>query len=200
MRAIDAAGFERKFRQNIDPWNYSGSRFEHFKRGILLRACGPAKRGRVLELGCAIGETTRHLARLSLRLLAVDASPTALGEAERRCAKLQNITFRRSLLPLQMPSGPFDLIVVSELAYYLPAHHLRLLARRILRALAPGGNVIVLHHRRSFDDAAVLPALAHSRLRRRLGRRMTIVMTRSYREFDIFVGRKRRTRPNTGSF
>src|ERR1051326_1512805 len=67
MRAIDAAGFERKFRKTIDPWNYASSRFERYKRGVLLRACGPSRRGRVLELGCAIGETTRSLARMSLR-------------------------------------------------------------------------------------------------------------------------------------
>src|ERR1051326_7408196 len=143
MRAIDAAGFERKFRKTIDPWNYASSRFERYKRGVLLRACGPSRRGRVLELGCAIGETTRRLARLSLRLLAVDASPTALAE--------------------ETPRGPFDLVVVSELSYYLPAHQLNELAMRIFAALAPSGDVVVLDHRRPFDDAAVPPFLAHRR-------------------------------------
>jgi 2-polyprenyl-3-methyl-5-hydroxy-6-metoxy-1,4-benzoquinol methylase len=74
MRTIDIAGFENKFRANIDPWNYTHSRFERVMREVLLRACGPSKDGRVLELGCAIGETTRGLARLSLHLVAVDAS------------------------------------------------------------------------------------------------------------------------------
>jgi hypothetical protein len=64
MRPIDVAGFERKFSENIDPWDYTNSRFEHFKRNTLLRACGHGKHGRALELGCAIGETTRHLAPL----------------------------------------------------------------------------------------------------------------------------------------
>ena len=59
MKAIDVAGFEGKFRENIDPWDYTNSRFEHFKRNVLLRACGHGKHGRALELGCAIGETTR---------------------------------------------------------------------------------------------------------------------------------------------
>ncbi len=68
MRTIDIAGFENKLRANIDPWNYTHSRFERVKREVLLRACGPSKHGRVLELGCAIGETTRGLARLSLHL------------------------------------------------------------------------------------------------------------------------------------
>jgi SAM-dependent methyltransferase len=192
MRAIDAEGFDEKFRRNIDPWNYTHSGFERFKRGVLLRACGPAKRGRVLELGCAIGETTRSLAGLSLRLLAVDASPTALREAARRCAKSKNVTFRRTLLPQEMPHGPFDLVVVSEVAYYLPAHHLIRLADRITAALAPGGDVVVLNHRRPFDDAAVLPSLAHSRLCRRFARSMTFTMGKTFASFNVAGFRKRR--------
>jgi SAM-dependent methyltransferase len=198
MRSIDAEGFEQKFRRNIDPWNYTHSRFERFKRGALLHACGPAKHGRVLELGCAIGETTRSLAGLSLRLLAVDASPTALREAARRCAKLTNVTFRRTLLPQEMPRGPFDLVVVSEVAYYLPAHHLSRLADRILAALAPGGDVIVVDHRRPFGDAAVLPSLAHSRLCRHFARYMTSTLAKSHRDFNLAAFRKRLCSPHTG--
>jgi SAM-dependent methyltransferase len=190
MRAIDAEGFERKFQEIIDPWNYTSSHFERHKRDVLLRACGPARRGRVLELGCAIGETTRGLARLSLRLLAVDASPTALAEAARRCAKLKNITFRRALLPQETPAGPFDLVVVSELAYYLPAHLLRQLAQRIFVALAPAGEVVVLDHRRFFDDAAVLPSLAHRRLCQQLASDMISIIAKSYPHFDIATFRK----------
>jgi SAM-dependent methyltransferase len=192
MRAIDPEGFEKKFRKNIDPWNYTHSRFERYKRGVLLRACGPAKHGRVLELGCAIGETTRLLARLSFRLVAVDASPTALEEATHRCAYAKNIIFRRALLPQEMPRGPFDLIVVSEVVYYLHPHDLNQLANRIFAALAPRGITIAVDHRRQFDDAAVLPALAHRRLRRRFARAMRPVGIASYPDFDIAAFQRRR--------
>ena len=37
---IDPEGFEAKFQENIDPWNYATSPFEAYKRRILLRACG----------------------------------------------------------------------------------------------------------------------------------------------------------------
>ena len=80
---IDPAGFEAKFRENIDPWNYAASPFEAYKRTVLLHACGTRPFGRGLELACAIGETTRMLAPRCLRLLAVDSSATALKEAAR---------------------------------------------------------------------------------------------------------------------
>jgi SAM-dependent methyltransferase len=196
MRRIDVEGFEAKFRDNIDPWNYTHSHFEGFKRRILLNACGRYKHGRVLELGCAIGETTRSLARLSLRLVAVDGSSTALDEAQRRLSGANHVQFCCAVLPQEMPRGPYDLIVVSELAYYLPGHQLRPLAANLIAALAPRGFVVVLNHRRAFDDAAVLPALAHRRLRSLLKRRLRIVFDRSYGHFDVLTLQKPAAHPS----
>jgi SAM-dependent methyltransferase len=169
MRPIDVAGFERKFSENIDPWDYTNSRFEHFKRNILLRACGHGKHGRALELGCAIGETTRYLAPLCLRLVALDGSPTAIAEAKRR-VRSAHVRFVQATLPGEMPRGLFDLIVVSEIAYYLSVHELVLLGKRLAAAVAHRGKIVLLHHRRHFHDAAQLPVLAHLRLRSQLGR------------------------------
>ena len=98
MKAIDVAGFERKFRENIDPWDYTNSQFEHFKRDVLLRACGHGKHGRALELGCAIGETTRSLAPLCLRLVALDGSTTAIAEAKRRVRTRMSISSMQNFL------------------------------------------------------------------------------------------------------
>jgi SAM-dependent methyltransferase len=187
MKSIDIEGFEQKFRQNIDPWNYTHSRFEHFKRTMLLRACGHRKHGRVLELGCAIGETTRYLAPLSMHLLAVDASPTALKEAKRRLSGEPRVIIRRATLPGEFPHGPYDLIVVSEIAYYLHGYQLVELGKRIRSALAFRGRAVVLNHRRPFEDAAQLPALAHRDLRTHLARTLSIVSNTKYFRFDVVV-------------
>lgn len=82
--------------------------------------------GRGLEVACAIGETTRRLARVCLRLLAVDSSLTALNEARLRLAENKNVSFRQALLPAETPRGPFDLIVASEIALSQRALALRL--------------------------------------------------------------------------
>lgn len=192
MKPIDPAGFERKFRLDIDPWNYTGSSFEHFKRDVLLRACGRRVYGRILELGCAIGETTRGLAPFCLRLLAVDSSPTALEEAKRRLNGDRRVSFRRATLPQEMPRGRFDLIVASEIVYYLPNHQLDRLLQRIDLALAPGGRLVVLDHCRPFDDAAQNPALAHRRVRLRLQKAMPIVFHERHSRFDVLAFHKPR--------
>ncbi len=42
----------------------------------------------------------------------------------------RNVTLRQALLPQQMPRGPFDLIVASEILYYLRPNDLRSLISR----------------------------------------------------------------------
>ncbi len=187
MKPIDVEGFERKFQKNIDPWNYTNSPFERFKRGVLIRACGLTKHGRVLELGCANGETTRALRRISLRLLAVDGSVTAIAEAKQRLAGSDNVRFDCLIVPDEMPRGPFDLIVISEIAYYLPQHRLSLLGRQITASLASGGRAVVLNHRRHFDDAAQHASIAHRRLIFHLQRSLMVVGRAQFPKFAVAI-------------
>lgn len=186
-RVIDADGFEARFQQDIDPWNYANSPFEAYKRGILLRAVGTRHFGRGLELACAIGETTRFLAPRCLRLLALDSSETALREAKRRIGSLRSVAFSRALLPVDMPKGPFDIIVASEILYYLEPNDLRSLLARIEHATAPGGRVVVLHHVRNFDDAAIPPSTAQGWAGRLLRRSMKLVFRHDDARFQALA-------------
>lgn len=159
-KVIDVDGFEALFASDPDPWRYAVAPFESYKRGILLRACGTRRYGRGLELGCANGETTAALADRCLRLTATDGSATALEIARRRNRGRDRARFVQAVLPNEMPSGPFDLIVVSEVLYYLSPEALRRCLLRLGQALAPGGRIVLLHHIVPFDDAATLPACA----------------------------------------
>lgn len=183
-RPIDPEGFEAMFRQDADPWDYARSPFEAFKRGVLLRACGGRLFGRGLELACANGETSRALARRCLRLLALDASPTVVAEARRRVAN-PRLTFVVARLPDETPSGPFDLIVASELLYYMPRGTMDELLDRLVAALAPGGRMVVLHHTIPFDDAAQPPRRAQDAARARLSESLNPVLARQYQRFNV---------------
>ena len=90
-----------------------------------------------------------------------------------------------------MPRGPFDLIVVSEIAYYLSVHELALLGKRLAAAAAHRGKIVLLHHRRHFQDAAQLPCLAHFRLRSQLSFSATAIFEERYPRFDVVALRKR---------
>ena len=183
-RPIDPEGFEAMFRRDADPWNYARSPFEAFKRGVLLRACSDRMFGRGLELACANGEASRALARRCLRLLAVDASATAVAEARRRVPD-PRITFAVARLPEEAPFGPFDLIVASEILYYMPRRDMDELLNRLAGALAPRGRMVVLHHTIPFDDAAQPPRRAQDAARAQLSESLRPVVARQYRRFHV---------------
>lgn len=177
-RVIDPDGFEALFQAEPDPWDYAASSFERQKRKVLLAGCGLRCRGRVLELACANGETSAALGPLALRLLAQDASPTALRHAEARNAQSRRIRFVPGILPRDMPRGPFDLIVASEILYYLSPRDLAACLAGIERALAPGGRLVMLHHVLDFADAATRPALAVRLAEQAFGRRLVPALRR----------------------
>ncbi|MCB8837962.1 SAM-dependent methyltransferase [Aurantimonas sp. VKM B-3413] len=193
-KPIDPAGFEAKFRADDDPWNYRSSPFERHKRRMVLRACGLKLRGNALELACANGETTWELAPRCLRLTALDASPTAVAAAHARVGDRRNVTLGAALLPDEMPRSRYDLVVLSELAYYLSRRDLEILLERAVSALRPGGRLVSLHHIRPFDDAAQPPARAHALICRILGARMIPASQSAGPRFRCVAFDKRRIR------
>src|SRR5208283_2184170 len=119
--------------------------------------------------------------------LAVDSSATALKEARRRSQALQNVTIRQALLPDETPRGPFDLIVASEIAYYLNRRDLTELLEKLDLALAPAGRIVFLNHTRSFADASQPPALAQRTVCQKLRKTMRIIFHKRHSRFVVLA-------------
>lgn len=136
--------FEALF-ETADPWNY-GSPYEQQKylRQLDILPAGPI--ARALELACAEGHFTVQLAPRVGRLLATDISSKALARTRGRCAEENNIDYRLldfSAEPL--PDG-MDLILCSEVLYYLSDEaELRRIAPKLIAALRPGGCMVTAH-------------------------------------------------------
>ena len=186
-RAIDIEGFEKMFAVDPDPWNYATSRFEKYKRDVLMRAVGSRTYGRGIELACANGENTAVLSSRCLRLLALDASRTAITLAEARNHESCRIQFRHAVLPDEMPRGPFDLIVVSELLYYLRPDDLERLLVQLRQAVAPSGRIVFLHHNVDFDDVSNKPRFVTDRILRAFGSRYRLVLRHRDRRFEAIA-------------
>ncbi|WP_411826179.1 PIG-L family deacetylase [Luteolibacter sp. AS25] len=137
--------FEGMYVREEDPWEFATSEYEAAKYKETLVSLGRENYGRVLELGCSIGVFTEMLAGRSEALLAVDASGTAVGRARDRCKGLENVVVRAGFLPREWPEGIFDLIVISEVAYYLSRADLEILFDRVVESLPAGGEVLMVH-------------------------------------------------------
>ena len=137
--------FDRLYAERADPWRFETSPYEQDKYAETLARLGQGRFERALELGCSIGVFSKLLAGRCGQLLALDAAAAAVAAARTRCVGLAHVEFRRATLPQEWPEGSFDLIVVSELLYFLSPDDIALLARRSAAAAAEGCTVLLVN-------------------------------------------------------
>ncbi|CAL1692629.1 hypothetical protein MMB232_02804 [Brevundimonas subvibrioides] len=160
-RSLDAAYFETMFQGDDDPWNLESSTYEAAKFDRSIEALDGRRYGCAFEVGCAGGSLTERLAPRVDDLLAVDISETALARARRRCTRLAQVRFARMAFPEERPQGTgFDLIVLSEVAYYWDDQDLDRAGAFVSRSLVSGGDLLLVHYTGETDypqsgDAAV---------------------------------------------
>lgn len=162
------------YAEGDDPWGFRTSAYEQAKfvatRAALLRPGYDS----ALELGCGNGELARHIAPLCRAYTGLDAVDTAL-EAARRA--VPDGRFVQGFLPCELPPGDYDLVLLSEVLYFLDRPGLAALAagiaRRCPRAevlavtwLGPSGNPLEGHEALDAFAAAMAPAFTHSPVQR----------------------------------
>ena len=168
--------FERLYARDPDPWGFHTSQYERDKYAATLASLPSGRFAAGFEVGCSIGVLTRQLAARCDTLLAVDVAEAALVAARAACAGLDHVSFRRRRIPGGWPRGRFDLIVLSEVLYFLGAADLAATARRAVASLAPGGVALLVNWTGPTNspitgDAAAQGFIAASRLTPVLQRR-----------------------------
>jgi len=168
--AADAEGvFDAVHTGSDDPWRYTTSWYEHRKRALTLAALPGLNYAAGLEIGCSIGTLSVELAQRCGSFLAVDASSAALAHAARRLEHLPAARTRHLTVPQDWPDGRFDLIVVSEVGYYLAPGELAELFERVEAALLPGGTLALCHWRHPISGWELDGDSVHAAARRQLG-------------------------------
>jgi SAM-dependent methyltransferase len=164
--------FEARYRADPDPWGTLTDPYESRKRERTLAACGEGPFASAVDLGAGTGVLAAALAPRCKRLLALDGAPTAVAEAQRRLAPFPHAEARTAMLPDGLPSGPLDLVVASEIMYYLDEDAFRAVLDWLPDALASAGRAVAVHWtgtapdlRRGADDVgAALAATAGLRV------------------------------------
>ncbi|MDY0964803.1 methyltransferase domain-containing protein [Massilia sp. CFBP9026] len=156
--------FEALYSASDDPWNVRGAWYEQRKRAILLASLAKPHYRNAFEPGCGNGASSAALAPRCERLLASDGAAAALDAARRDVppALAGAIRFEQRRLPDDWPDGEtFDLIVISELAYYFPLPEATALLARAAAGLAPDGELVMCHYLHDFDDRACSTEALH---------------------------------------
>ncbi|WP_299812777.1 SAM-dependent methyltransferase [uncultured Jannaschia sp.] len=150
MSAVGRDALDALYASTDDPWNFRTSDYERAKYDATIAALPRTTFRSILEIGCGNGELARRLAPRAERYTGVDAVEVALDAARRAVPEGR---FHRVYLPCDLPTGAHDLLVLSEILYFLDEPGLGSLAVQIDRRwpaaellcvtwLGPSGNAL----------------------------------------------------------
>ncbi|SPM38212.1 SAM-dependent methyltransferase, partial [Mycobacterium numidiamassiliense] len=158
------AYFDQMYAEADDPWQLSTRWYEQRKYAITLATLPNRRYRHAFEPGCSIGTLTALLAQRCDHVTAVDVVDAAVRSADTRLREAgcrDRVTLTRSSLDAEWPPGPFDLLVLSEVAYYLDAFTLAQVLRRECARLEPNANIVAAHWRHPVSDYLLSGDEAH---------------------------------------
>jgi SAM-dependent methyltransferase len=150
-----------------DPWSMRTRWYERRKYALTTAVLPRDRYGSGLEVGCSVGELTAELAGRCDRLTAWDASAAAVERARARTAGLPGVRVERRAVPAD-PLPPCDLLVLSEVLYYLDVADLAALLAVLPAAVRPGGTLLAVHWRHPVADYPQSGDAVHAALREAL--------------------------------
>ncbi|WP_367109140.1 class I SAM-dependent methyltransferase [uncultured Psychrobacter sp.] len=177
--------FDGLYSDNSDPWQYQTRWYEQRKRDICLAILPQAKYGNAIELGCGNGVFSSLLARRCQALVSIDGNHKAVQLAEQRLIDISHVKVIQGVIPnvlLKLKNGllkapllsqlddvptykpPYDLIIISEILYYLSPTDIDTVIDWIKHNLAVGGTLLCCHWRYTIDGFAMTGETVHQRL------------------------------------
>jgi SAM-dependent methyltransferase len=154
--------FEEIHRHQAEPWSYSSRAAEALRHEAIAEA---ARRlappgGRILDVGCSLGQLTGRLAGVAAEICGIDISPTAARISARRCAAIQtssafSFAAASSMAP-PFRARRFDLVLLCDglHSWRLNPGQQDVTLRQIHHVTRPGGYVILTEYlkTRQFED------------------------------------------------
>lgn len=144
-KSLDADFFNKMYEQNNDPWDFENSPYEKEKYQATLDILPDDQYENAFEIGCSNGVLSEKLTKCCKRLLAVDASTIAVANAARRLNGYPGVEVREMTIPDHFPDERFDLILLSEVGYFLSMEDLTIARDKMIEALTPKGHLLIVH-------------------------------------------------------
>jgi SAM-dependent methyltransferase len=166
--SVEDRYFDGLYAGNDDPWAFRQRWYEQRKRAITLAALPRPRYRAIFEPGCANGELSAQLASRCDRLLCCDTVAAAVSLARTRLSLFDHAEVRQNRLPADWPEEKFDLIVLSEIGYYLDADDLKHLIIKAEQSLTADGQLLACHWRPPIDGCPLNARQVHDLLHEHL--------------------------------
>jgi trans-aconitate methyltransferase len=151
MKRLANEYFEQVYAQSEDPWGFASRWYEQRKYALTLAALPRERYRRAFEPGCSFGVLSELLAVRCDALIASEVVPSVSERARRRLQHFTHVRVETAAIPEFWPEGSFDLIVLSEVAYYLSEAGFAELLTRLEQSTSPDAHVIAVHYRGATD-------------------------------------------------
>lgn len=152
--------FESVYAESSDPWDLV-SDYERRKYALTVASLPRNAYASAFEPGCSIGVLTGLLAPRCERILATDGVAAPLDQVARRAPSAE---VGVGVIPGDWPDGSFDLVVLSEVMYYLTVDERRRVLERARDSMLPGGHLLVVHWRHPFEEAECEGDVVHAEI------------------------------------
>lgn len=155
-----ATYFDQMHRED-DPWGFRHRWYEERKRKLLLAMLPTRRVRRAWEVGCSSGEFSAALATRCEELLATDGCKRAVQMASLRLQSFAHTKVEQSTQPQDWPEGLFELIVFSEVGYFIGPTELQRCIEQFAPSLDEGGILVACHWRHPFAEATMTGDAVH---------------------------------------
>ncbi|TDX32346.1 nodulation protein S (NodS) [Modicisalibacter xianhensis] len=160
--------FESLHASASDPWGYESRWYEARKRALSLAMLGRPRYRNAFEPGCSIGVLSGALAARCDSLLCWDISSRAVEAARCRLADHPHVRLECRDIAVAWPDSTFDLIVFSEVGYYLDRDSLDCVLANLQRTLSEDGELLACHWRHPIDKGSLQADDVHRQVQERL--------------------------------
>lgn len=161
--------FESMYDGSPDPWSLGARWYERRKYALTVAALTRPRYRSGFEPGCSVGVLTELLAPRCDRLLSADRVSAVVATARERLRSRPHVRVEQLEVPRQWPAEVFDLVVLSEVGYYLDAAGCDRLLDVAVDSLEPGGDLVAVHWRHPVADHAGTGDAVHEALGRHPG-------------------------------
>jgi len=147
----DRSYFEAMYSERTDPWGFDERWYERRKYAVTTAALPRSRYRRAYEPGCANGALSELLADRCDQLVAAELLDEVAARARRRLAGRTNVEVVTGSFPQYWPGGTGDLVVWSEIAYYLTDTGAADAVGRLAEWLEPDGDLVTVHYTGATD-------------------------------------------------